>query len=421
MLLGISSRIRYLLIELGAVVSREYLQLPSSSGVSNHDRSGVTALAVKSMGATGRNRRSSNVSESKFRRRGKPFRYQVCVEPFEPRRLLSAVTWVGDIDANWSSIRAITSPPFGINTNWSSNSLPGSGDTIVFPSGARSSSNNDNSGSVSVAGIQITGVAAGNQRYTIGGNSVTLTGASGVDVTAGVDGSGRGPQVSLPLKLAANTAVNVSNPATTLELTGAITGNFSLNKTGAGTLLLTNSNNFFGAPLATQTITAGTLRLGASNAFPGKLALTVNSGATFDLGNLNAQVAHLTFGQGTIKLGSATLTIGTPFGAIGGADSDTITGTGGITIDYGTEQTLNGTTANTYTGATRVINGSLVLAKAPGVVSVPGDLIIGSPTGTSTDDIATVGLDGDGGSDEQIADTATVVIDPGGELFLASR
>ncbi|MDB6028100.1 MAG: Extracellular serine protease precursor [Verrucomicrobiales bacterium] len=58
-----------------------------------------------------------------------------------------------------------------------------------------------------------------------------------------------------------------------------------------------------------------------------------------------------------------------------------ISGPGGINMNGNGQLTIAGTSANTYTNATWAYNGTLVLSKTAGVTAVPGDLVIGHPTG----------------------------------------
>lgn len=133
----------------------------------------------------------------------------------------------------------------------------------------------------------------------------------------------------------------------------------SVIKSGVGTWTLSGANSYTGA----TTVSAGTLRAGvATNAFGTNSAVTLANASTavLSLDGFSNQVGSLAGGGasgGNVSLGSATLTTG------GDNTSTTyagvIFGTGGFTkIGAGT-QTLS--RASSYTGATRVDTGTLLL------------------------------------------------------------
>src|SRR5205823_11645952 len=111
------------------------------------------------------------------------------------------------------------------------------------------------------------------------------------------------------LSLAAGGAVNVASAGTaTIASTISGGGTAPLFKTGSGTLVLTRTNNSYAGG---TTVSAGTLRLGASGALP-TAALTV-AGA-FDLNGFNQTVSSLTMGDAVatnaaVVSGAGTLTV----------------------------------------------------------------------------------------------------------------
>ncbi len=126
----------------------------------------------------------------------------------------------------------------------------------------------------------------------------------------------------------------------------------TLYKGESGTWTLSGANTYTGA----TTVDAGTLRLGASNVLSNLTAVSVSSGATFDLNGNSDTVASLD-GAGNVTLGSGTLTVA--------ANSTTHTfsgvasGTGGLTKSGTSAWNLTG--ANTYTGATTITGGNLTI------------------------------------------------------------
>jgi fibronectin-binding autotransporter adhesin len=132
----------------------------------------------------------------------------------------------------------------------------------------------------------------------------------------------------------------------------SLTGTGSLAKAGAGTLVLKGASSYSGA----TTVSGGTLRAGAANAFSANSTFTVASGTTLDLASFSQTIGSLA-GAGTVTLGSGTLTAGANNSST--TFSGKITGTGGVTKSGTGTLTLTGT--NTYTGATKVSGGKLVV------------------------------------------------------------
>jgi len=143
--------------------------------------------------------------------------------------------------------------------------------------------------------------------------------------------------------------IDVANAGTTLTIGGVATGAGSLVKHGAGTLILTGANNYTGDTV----VNAGILRAGSANAFGvGGRYMTVNSGATLQLGGHNINVAAI-IGGGLVDLGGNTLTTAGGPGVFTGR----ITGTGGFTRGAGSyTQTITGCN-NDYTGVTTISGG----------------------------------------------------------------
>ena len=165
--------------------------------------------------------------------------------------------------------------------------------------------------------------------------------------------------------------------AQTLTLTGALTtfggviadagginnvagGGLTLGPTATGTETLTGANTYTGA----TTISAGTLALAGT----GSIALSsgVVDNATFDISGLTNGGTTITTlsGTGGVTLGANTLTLSNASSTFGGV----ISGTGGFTLTAGTER-LSG--ANTYTGATNVNGGRLLVSGSIGSLATP--------------------------------------------------
>jgi autotransporter-associated beta strand protein len=135
----------------------------------------------------------------------------------------------------------------------------------------------------------------------------------------------------------------------TLTQNGVISGTGGLTKSGTGTLVLSGANTYTGG----TTVTGGTLQAGAAGAFVDNTAYTVDGG-TLDLNDFALTASSLAGTGGTVDLGAGTLTVDqavdtTYAGVIAGTGSLTKTGTGTLTLSG----------ANTYTGGTTVIAGTL--------------------------------------------------------------
>jgi fibronectin-binding autotransporter adhesin len=166
--------------------------------------------------------------------------------------------------------------------------------------------------------------------------------------------TGTSVNIDRGMQLTGNAVINVNNAATTLGISGAITGAGQYQKAGPGTLVLSGSN----VNTAGTYVSGGTLRAGASSVFgTGYMTLANNAGALLDLNNFNTSVSYLDGGGttgGNINLGSATLTVTTGSNAAGGADfGGVMSGTGNLVKNGSALQTLSGA-ASTYTGTTTI-------------------------------------------------------------------
>jgi autotransporter-associated beta strand protein len=147
--------------------------------------------------------------------------------------------------------------------------------------------------------------------------------------------------------------MNVSTGATTLIVSGKVSGG-ALGKNGPGTLTLSNAtNDYTGA----TTVTAGTLKAGVvTNAFGNLSAVTVNSGATLDLATLSQTIGSLA-GTGNVTFGTSGI-----FLTAGGNNTSTnfsgnLSGLGGLIKNGTGVLTLIGN--NNQAGSTTVNGGTL--------------------------------------------------------------
>ena len=165
-------------------------------------------------------------------------------------------------------------------------------------------------------------------------------------------------------------ALTAGNDGTSTAFSGVISGSGTLTKVGAGALTLSGVNTYTGS----TTVNTGTLSAGINNAVGSGSAVTVNSGATFNL-NTYADTVGSIAGTGNIALGSGALTTGadgtsTTFSGI-------ISGTGTLTKSGTGTLSLSGT--NTYTGATTI---------SAGVLSIQSADALGNASNTSNTTVA---------------------------------
>ncbi|HUL54896.1 MAG TPA: autotransporter-associated beta strand repeat-containing protein, partial [Opitutaceae bacterium] len=295
---------------------------------------------------------------------------------------------------------------WGTGTNWSTNVVPATTDSLVFNAAA---ANNQYAitlgGNRTAAGVSFSN-AAGTNAFTFSGNTLTInaggitnndeltqTFSSAVTVNSAQTWTAMGGLAFTNVTLSSNLTqsgtanisiggtltnsggsrtitnntagtatinnINLSNNATNRTLTlggtgnttvtGVISNNLSsasnLTKTGSGTLTLSGANTYTGA----TNVNAGTLRLGANNVLSNSTAVTVASGATLNLNNYSDTIGSLA-GAGIVTLGSGTLTVGanntsTTFsGSFAAGDTGTFAKTGTGTLTFGAGMDLSGGT-----------------------------------------------------------------------------
>ncbi len=161
--------------------------------------------------------------------------------------------------------------------------------------------------------------------------------------------------------------------------------NGGLTKIGTNTLTLSGTNTYTGG----TTVSAGILTTGSAGALGSTSGqLTVNTGGTLDMGSQNLTVGNLTGTGGTISgtSGTRTLTIGQGDGTGGnyqGAIQNGAAGTTALTKTGTGTITLSGTN-NTYTGATNISNGTLLIngSISTSIVTVANGATLGGSGGT---------------------------------------
>lgn len=168
-----------------------------------------------------------------------------------------------------------------------------------------------------------------------------------------------------------NGVVSIDSAATTLEISGAITGAGNLGKTGDGTLVLSGANTYSGGTnvyggtlrvLSSSALGTGGVRMGLAGT---RLDLSAVAGSAISVGWIDDSAANANAASvGDIDLGATTLTItpgGSALGVGGSANyAGVISGTGGIVKTGGSIQQFSGCN-NAYTGATTISGGVLAV------------------------------------------------------------
>ena len=253
--------------------------------------------------------------------------------------------------ANWTALAANTSA-----------FIARFADGAAVPTGAN---NVDLANNLTIQGIQLSSTS---RQYTISsgnGSGLTLdasprnttnlmTGAA-TAATAQITDSSAGAgshTIGVPLTLASDLAVAVNNAASTVTVSGNISGaGRSITKSGTGTLVLSGSNSYTG----NTTVTGGTLSVASPNALPGwntsgKVTLGTGVGLTitsaFGSSDLATLLTNVTFS------GSNRLGIDTTSGNLTSSSPITDKGTGGFGLIKLGSGTLTLSAGNSYTGGT---------------------------------------------------------------------
>lgn len=190
---------------------------------------------------------------------------------------------------------------------------------------------------------------------------------------------------------------NNATAQTTEVCNGTITlPNATVSKTDNGTWILNSTGNSW----AKTTLAVGTIQIGANNALPTGVALTMGqnggSAAVLELNGFNQTVGSLINGGGTPSGGKVTnsnnttvsqftvnqATASTYTQAIAGNLALIKTGAGTLTLSAS-----NATIAPTYTGGTSVLGGTLLVSNT-----------VGSGTGTGLVSVTGTGALGSGGT-----------------------
>jgi fibronectin-binding autotransporter adhesin len=320
----------------------------------------------------------------------------------------SSAYWKGGTSASWATIGNFTTDAGG--TTARSAALDSSTNVTFNATGASNFSATTLDGSYTISGLvfNVGGVGINNGTGT---NTLTIASGAGVTVNGGLGAITE--TIGVNVELGSTQTWTVTDAASTLNVSGNISGSGAgLSKSGAGTLVLSGNNTYTGA----TNIIAGNVSIQSNGALGGTSGVIVNSGAglllqgnittssataltlngagTSTLGALENVSGNNTY-SGLITLGSAT-TIGSDSGLLTLSNTGTITGfglnltltgagdgslasivgtnAGSLTKSGAGTWTLGG--ANTYTGGTTVSGGTLALTGAGKLGATSGSLTV---------------------------------------------
>jgi autotransporter-associated beta strand protein len=253
--------------------------------------------------------------------------------------------WTGAANGSWNTA-----------SNWLLSHSANSGETAGFVNpllaGTVSLNHNQSAGSLWFDSGSPYTIASGSGGYTL-----TLSNTADIWIDAGVH------TISAPLALSGSLTVDaepvgVAASSVGLIVSGQISGNSALIKTGPGILYLNNTNNTYSG---NTSITGGTLSAVGGGSLGASGSATI-ANATLDFSGSG------TFTRSILLSGSGANSIQADAGVV--TLSGAISGTGGLT------KTGNGTLAvsnagNSYSGATNVLAGTLQLQGAGALNSTP--------------------------------------------------
>ena len=255
-----------------------------------------------------------------------------------------------------------TSTDWNVASNWSLGVVPTATHDVQIGNGTGTFKG---APSVTGAGGTCNSILFTSAAAAVGAGGGTLT-VGGGGITVAVAGS----SIACPVALAANQTW--ATGASGLAVSGAISGAFTLGKTGSGTLTLSAASSYSGP----TTISGGTVASGIDNALP--TASTVLLGASdgtgsgaLDLSTFNQTLGALTSQSSSATANTVNVTAGKTL---------TISGAGGLTVgvDTGAASTSNLTMAG---------GGALVVANAA------ANVVVGlAQASTSLADTATLDL-----------------------------
>lgn len=317
------------------------------------------------------------------------------------------VTWDGDSSTSWTNA-----------ANWVGNAVPTDGDDVVFSSVAAPTNNPTSSGTIptTVTGgfRSITFNNTQTSALTVNGGFFYLSAPGGGSPSLVHSKTSSNPTVTLSntIRFTADQIWQIDTGATLVKDTGrlfndGVGGSVNFEKTGGGTLRLSvgTAGGDFGGAGKNITLTGGTVEITVASI--DQLGSTSNT-IVFNGGTL-ANTAGGAISQDramSVTSNGGTMNTGASFNW---TQNGSIAFTGNLTKTGAQAFVIQGASANTGTGGMIINAGTVTMNKADGTNALVGDTNVNS-----------------GGSlrwvqNNQIADTASVVINSGGTLDLNGK
>ncbi len=256
-------------------------------------------------------------------------------------------SWPGDLEAAATTIeKANNTQNLETTTSWSGGAVPGLHNVAEWNSKVGAANTTTLAGDLDWAGLRIVNPGG---LVTINGSATLGLHASGLDM----DSATRSLVVNCPVEISDESTWTVAG-SPTATFNGVVRGYAGITLAGGGTLILNAANTYTGP----TTINAGTLQLGnggTTGALSTASAISVASGATFEINRSDAVT------QGTHFSGAP------------------ITGAGGVSKTGAGTLTL--TAANTYTGSTSVSAGTLRISNAMALGTTGAGVAVSGNTG----------------------------------------
>ena len=287
------------------------------------------------------------------------------------RNVAGSNTWTGTValgtaGSNSVGVDAGSLNSTGIISGAAGNNLTKVGTGTLTLAGTNTFSGNTtiNAGTLSIAGDGNLGTAPGAAtagQLTLNGGTLQNTAVLTLNANRGVALGASGGTFQTDANLTYN---------------GITTGSGALTKTGNGTMDLGGVNTYTGA----TNINVGTLQLGINSALPTTSAVTVATGATFDVNSRTSNTVGSLAGGGAVTLGAA--------GALNaGADNTSTTYTGSLSGTGANSFTKSGTgtmtiggtaNSNSFAPATLNLTGGTVRLAASNILA--GAVVFGGGT-----------------------------------------